>query len=76
MRCTLLKFFAQRVLTEQASEDEIEDEMNLMVQKKYPHAYECAKKIAELIFSKYHYKINSDEKFYLTIHIAKVISTK
>ena len=73
---THLKFFAKRVLTEQASEDEIEDEMSLMVQKKYPQAYECANKIAELIFTKYRYKINSDEKFYLTIHIAKVISTK
>ena len=69
---THLKFFAKRVLTEQASEDE----MSLMVQKKYPQAYECANKIAELIFTKYRYKINSDEKFYLTIHIAKVISTK
>ena len=60
---THLKFFAKRVLTEQASADEIEDEMNFMVQKKYPMAYACANKIAELIFSKYHYQINSDEKF-------------
>ncbi len=58
---THLKFFAKRVLTEQESADEIEDEMNFMVKKKYPQAYECANKIAELIFSKYHYRINSDE---------------
>lgn len=73
---THLKFFAKRILTEQESADEIEDEMSLMVQKKYPKAYDCAEKIAELIFTKYRYKINSDEKFYLTIHVAKVISTK
>ena len=73
---THLKFFSKRVLTEQESTDEIEDEMSLMVQKKYPQAYDCAEKIAELIFTKYRYKINSDEKFYLTIHIAKVISKK
>ncbi len=73
---THLKFFSKRVLTEQESADEIEDEMSLMVQKKYPKAYDCAEKIAELIFTKYRYKINSDEKFYLTIHIAKVISKK
>ena len=71
---THLKFFVKRVLTEQESNEEIDNDMNLMVKNKYPKAYNCAMKIAELIFNKYHYKISSDETFYLTIHIAKVIS--
>lgn len=69
---THLKFFAKRVFTEKESEDEIDDEMNLMIKKKYPQAFRCAEKISDLVFAKYHYRINSDEKFYLTIHIAKV----
>lgn len=67
-----LKFFAKRVFTEKEYEDEIDDEMNLMIKKKYPQAFHCAEKIADLVFVKYHYRISSDEKFYLTIHIAKV----
>ena len=69
---THLKFFAKRVFTEKESEDEIDDEMNLMIKKKYPQAFHCVEKIADLVFAKYHYRISSDEKFYLTIHIAKV----
>ena len=44
------------------------------VKNKYPQAYVCAEKIAALILAKYNYRVSSDEKFYLTIHIAKVIS--
>ena len=73
---THLKFFAKRVFTEQQPLDEIDDEMNLMVRNKYKRAYDCAEKVAELISTKYHYNISSDEKFYLTIHIAKVLSQK
>ena len=69
---THLKFFAKRVFTEKESEDEIDDEMNLMIKKKYPQAFRCAEKISDLVFGKYHYRISSDEKFYFTIHIAKV----
>lgn len=71
-----LKFFAKRVFTEQESADEIDDDMNFMIRKKYPQAYICAEKIAALILAKYNYRVSSDEKFYLTIHIAKVISKK
>ena len=73
---THLKFFAKRVFTEQEQLDEIDDEMNLMIKNKYRRAYDCADKIEELILKKYRYKISSDEKFYLTIHIAKVLSQK
>lgn len=73
---THLKFFAKRIFTEKASPDEIDEEMNLMVRKKYKRAYDCAEKIAELVSTKYHYELSSDEKFYLTIHIAKVVSQK
>lgn len=70
---THLKFFAKRIFTEQQPLDEIDDEMNLMIRNKYKRAYDCAEKISKLIASKYRYQISSDEKFYLTIHIAKIV---
>ncbi|MCR5833301.1 MAG: PRD domain-containing protein [Selenomonadaceae bacterium] len=69
---THLKFFAKRIFTEQNPPEEIDDEMSLMVKKKYPRAFQCTEKIADLIERKYHYNVSSDEKFYLTIHIAKI----
>lgn len=71
---THLKFFAKRVLVGRQSADEIEDEIYSVIKKKYSKATACADKIAALIEKKYQYKVSSDEKFYLTIHIAKVIS--
>ena len=68
-----VKFFAKRVFSGQESAEEIEDEMNMMIKRKYPESFECAEKIAKLIAVKYKYKVSTDEKFYLTIHIAKVI---
>ena len=65
---THLKFFSKRVLTESETADEIDDEMNFMIRKKYPQAYKCTEKISELVLKKYNYRISSDEKFYLTIH--------
>ncbi len=71
---THLKFFAKRVFSGEQSTNEVEDEMQLMIKKKYAKASDCANKIAALVEKKYNYKVSADEKFYLTIHIAKVIS--
>ena len=73
---THVKFFAKRVLTGQESKTEIEDEIALMVKNKYPKATECAEKISELIGKNYNYRVSSDEKLYLTIHISKFIYQK
>ncbi len=73
---THLKFFAKRVFMHQETADEIDEEMGDMIKRKYPQAYACAEKIAALVKRKYDYTASSDEKFYLTIHIAKFISKK
>ena len=73
---THLKFFAKRVFMRQETPDDIDPDMSSMIKKKYPKAYNCAEKIAALIEKKYDYKVSVDEKFYLTIHIAKFISQK
>lgn len=71
---THLKFFAKRVLVGQQTADEVEDEIHSVIRKKYSLAAAGADKIAALIETKYRYKVSADEKFYLTIHIAKVIA--
>ena len=71
---THLKFFAKRVFSGEQSTNEVEDEMQTMIKKKYAKASDCANKIAALVEKNYNYKVSADEKFYLTIHIAKVIS--
>ncbi len=71
---THLKFFAKRVFSGEQSTNEVEDEMQAMIKKKYAKASDCANKIAALVEKNYNYKVSADEKFYLTIHIAKVIS--
>ncbi len=73
---THLKFFAKRVFMHQESADEIDNDMGDMIKRKYSQAYACAEKIAALVERKYEYRVSSDEKFYLTIHIAKFLSKK
>ncbi|MBQ9477993.1 MAG: PRD domain-containing protein [Selenomonadaceae bacterium] len=73
---THLKFFAKRVFMHQESAEEIDDEMGGMIKRKYAQAYACSEKIATLVENKYDYKVSADEKFYLTIHIAKFIAQK
>lgn len=70
---THLKFFAKRIFTGQENPAEVDDEMNEMVQKKYALAHLCAEKISEFVEQNYQYKVSADEKFYLMIHVAKVI---
>ena len=73
---THLKFFAKRVLSADESNTEIEPEIISVIKNKYPLATDCTEKISALIEKKYNYRVNSDEKLYLTIHISKFIYKK
>ncbi|TCS78192.1 BglG family transcription antiterminator LicT [Pectinatus cerevisiiphilus] len=73
---THLKFFAKKIFQKQNSINGIDQELVMLIEKKYPKATVCAKKIAEFIEQKYYYPINSDEYFYLIIHIAKIVYKK
>ena len=53
--------------------DETDDDLLLIIQKKYQNAYKCVEKIAEFIVNTYHYEMSNDEKLYLTIHIARLV---
>ncbi|EOH94870.1 BglG family transcription antiterminator LicT [Enterococcus pallens] len=70
---THLRFFASRIMSNNQLSDETDDELLLIIQKKYKNAYQCVEKIAEFIQKKYHYPMSNDEKLYLTIHIARLV---
>lgn len=68
---THLKFFAQRVLSGTHYDDD-EQEMLDVIRFKYPAAYACTERIGEMVESQYHFAMTSDEKLYLTAHIARI----
>ena len=70
---THLRFFASRIMNQRQVTDETDDELLLIIQKKYQNAYQCVERIAEFIEQTYHYTMSNYEKLYLTIHIARLV---
>ncbi|MDT2753579.1 PRD domain-containing protein [Enterococcus pseudoavium] len=70
---THLRFFASRIMNHRQLTDETDDELLVIIQRKYQNAYQCVERIAEFILKKYHYEMSNDEKLYLTIHIARLV---
>ncbi|MGO3728586.1 MAG: BglG family transcription antiterminator LicT [Enterococcus viikkiensis] len=70
---THLRFFASRIMNQRQVTDETDDELLLIIQKKYQNAYQCVERIAEFIQQTYHYTMSNDEKLYLMIHIARLV---
>ncbi len=68
---THLKFFLQRALSDQ-SYDDVDEELYGMLQKRYPKAYACAKKIARYMSERRNYTVPEEEMVYLITHIARV----
>lgn len=70
---THLKFFAQRLFSDNTYNGDTDEELLSIIKKKYPKEFECIIKIRTFIHKKYNYNLTIDEMIYLTIHIAKVI---
>lgn len=71
---THIKFFSQRLITGKTFDDESDDNLLDIIKVKYQDSYKCVNKISEFIYKKYNYVISNEEKLYLTIHIAKILS--
>jgi len=71
---THLKFFAQRLVNHNNYADDSEDDLLDVIREKYPEAYRCVLKIGHFIQEKYKYTLSNEEKLYLTIHIARIVS--
>lgn len=71
---THLKFFVHRLLTNTDFHDEADEELFDVIKIKYRNAYACVGKIEEFLYDSYNYKVTGEEKLYLTIHIARIVS--
>ena len=70
---THLKFFAQRLFSDNIYNGDTDEELFNIIKCKYNKEFECILKVETFIQKKYKYNLTSDEMIYLTIHIAKVI---
>lgn len=68
-----LKFFAQRLVTHTAYEDNQNDDLLEVIKNKYKNAYACALKIKAYIMKNYNYCLSDEETLYLTIHIERIV---
>lgn len=71
---THLKFFVARLFTGQVYENVPDDGLLEIITNRYQDAFSCVEKISSFIFNKYGYRVSDEEKVYLTIHIARIVS--
>lgn len=69
---THLRFFAQRLFSEQTHEEQEVGEMMLLVKSRYPEACACVGKIEKFIQEKYDYALSEEEILYLSIHLSRI----
>lgn len=71
---THLKFFAERLFTDKAYQNNQDVESMLsFVQQKYPKEWDCVKKIALYISNQFGCEIGDEERLYLCIHISRIV---
>lgn len=68
---THLKFFAQRIFSENIISDQDENFIEIL-KKQYKKEYECTLKIRDFIKQEYDCELTEDEMIYLTIHIKRI----
>jgi len=70
---THLRFFAQRMINHTAYNANDDQDLYNLIKLKYKNAHACVEKISEFIATHYGYKLEDEEKMYLTIHIQRLI---
>ncbi len=69
-----LKFLAQRVFHQSTWENQADmDEMYHFLLKRRPKSKKCLDALDSFITQTYHYSLNDQEKFYLLIHLTKML---
>lgn len=72
---THLKFFAQRLLKGNFYQDGQDQELFLLVKKKYPNSYSCTEKIRQFVANEFGYELSSEEMLYITVHLERLIKS-
>lgn len=70
---THLKFFSYRVLSGNTYDGENDQELMVLMTRKNPDVYACVLEISSDLLKFYNYKLSTEEKLYLLIHISKVV---
>ena len=68
---THLKFFVSRLFTDKMLDDP-ESGLRDLIGQSYPDAYQCAERVAKLIWNDYQIAITEDETCYLAVHIRRI----
>lgn len=68
---THLKFFSKRLFQNQMLDSD-DAGFHDMIRQEYSKAYECAEKIAKVIWNNYRIKVTEEEKVYLTVYIRRI----
>lgn len=73
---THLKFFANRIFSNEMNESVDDPVLFDMVRKRYSKAFEITQNIKQHIITQYAYEISDTEATYLTIHIQRLMERK
>jgi len=68
---THVKFFAQRLVTDNDYADE-DFELYEILKEKYPDSFECVLRIAAFVDEEFGHAISKEERAYLTIHVRRL----
>lgn len=72
---THLKFFASRLFGNKMLDGDDRDFQEL-IQKKYPDAWECARRISRLVWQDYQIAVSEEELVYLTVYIKRITTAE
>ncbi|WP_341282786.1 PRD domain-containing protein [Paenibacillus sp. FSL H8-0537] len=71
-----LKFFANRIFSQDAHEDREDLFIYELVKERYTRAFEISQKVQQFINKQYSYEVSNMEVTYLTIHIQRLLDRK
>jgi len=70
---THLKFLAQRIFQREASEDESVDDLYEQLLQRNPNNQECLRRLDAYCIETFGYTLSRQERFYLLIHLTKIL---
>lgn len=70
---THLKFFAERLFSNNTYKDQDVNNMFDLVKMKYKQEVACVNKIAAFLEKQYNYELSDEEMLYLSIHISRIV---
>ncbi len=70
---THLKFFTERILSNTKSDESTDEDLFLLITRKYPRAYIGTNKVSEFLKQTRSYEVSQNEQIYMTVHLARIL---